>query len=476
MTPDVTLRAALGLALWMATWWMTEALPLAATSLVPLVMLPVCGVMTGGATASHYFSDIVALFLGGFCLALAMEKAGLHKRVALVVLRLFGARPRMLVLGFICAAVLIGMWVSNTATTLMLIPVALTVVSHGLGAGRTAEGRRFAAACLLAVAYGSAIGGVATVIGTPPNAFFQGFYNKHYAAEIAAGTLAPITFGRWMMVGVPVALVLAPACWLLLTRVSPGVPRELPNFSGDAIIARIQPTARTSAAERMVLVVFVLAALAWVTHAPIRIGGALVPLTGWNEWFTFGQERSFISDGTIAVAAALLLFMLPSWQGRADRLLTWEFASPRLPWGALLLFGGGLALAQGLEAGGVNAYLKAAFGTLAGVPVWLVVLIVIVGVTLVSELASNTASAAMAIPVLASLATALGAEPGPLLMAAALGASCGFALPVATPPNTIAYATGEVSVAQMVKAGAWLDVVAAAVMYAAVMLLARAVL
>lgn len=467
-TPDLQLRATLGLALWMAAWWMTEALPLAATSLLPLLVLPLFGVSPAGVVASHYFSDIVALFLGGFCVALAMQKAGLHHRIALVVLRVFGTRPRMLVLGFVSSSALLSMWVSNTATTLMLIPVALTVVAGLQGEG----GRRLAAACLLGVAFGASLGGVGTTIGTPPNAFLQGFFNQHYAAQIAAGELPEITFGRWMLVGVPLVLVLVPACWLLLTRVSPGVPREVAGFTHKDVASRLNPDARPTRAELMVMAVFIATAAGWITHAPIQLGGVTLPLTGWDRWLKFGAGASFLTDGTIAIAAALALFTLRA--GR-EPLLTWNFAATRLPWGALLLFGGGLALAQGLDAGGVSAYLKAAFGTLAGVPVWVLVGLVIVAVTVISELASNTASAAMAIPVLASLAAALGAEPAPLLMAAALGASSGYALPVATPPNTIAYATGEVSVGQMVRAGALLDLVAIAGMYVAVMVLVRLV-
>jgi sodium-dependent dicarboxylate transporter 2/3/5 len=276
-------------------------------------------------------------------------------------------------------------------------------------------------------------------------------------------------------VGVPLVLVLVPACWLLLTRLSPGVPRELPGPEAGAP-GHAEHNRRPRPGEVMVMVIFFATALAWITHAPISIGGAALPLTGWDGHFAFGGARSFVSDGTIAIAAALLLFLLPAPGKRGDRLLTWEFAAPRLPWGALLLFGGGLALAQALETGGVTAYLTAGFGALAGVPLWLIVLLVILAVTVVSELASNTASAAMAIPVLASLAAALDVDPGPLLMAAALGASCGYALPVATPPNTIVYATGEVNVSTMIRAGAILDLIAAIAMYAAVMLLARLVL
>jgi sodium-dependent dicarboxylate transporter 2/3/5 len=469
-TAGFSVNVTLGLALWMAAWWMTEALPLAATSLLPLIVLPVSGVLPATAVAPQYFSDIVALFLGGFCLALAMQKAELHHRIALRVLHVFGAKPRRLVLGFLVASALLSMWVSNTATTLLLLPVVLTVVNAALPAERSDAASRFAAACMLAVAFGASIGGVGTTIGTPPNAFLQGFFNQRYAVEIAEGSLREVTFGRWMLVGLPVVLAVVPLCWLLLTRISPRVPAHLPEFSTQAA-AGVKAATWPSRAEWLVMAVFFSTAAAWITHAPIRIGTAVVPLTGWDQWFTFGGAGSYITDGTIAISAAVLLFVLPGLRG--ERLLTWDFAAPRLPWGALLLFGGGLALAHSFDAGGLSEYLKAAFGTLGGAPLWLLVLIVIILVAALSELASNTAAAAMVVPVLASLSAAMGFEPMPLLMAAVLGASCGYALPVATPPNTIVYATGEISVGRMVRAGAMLDVIVAIVMFAAVMLLVR---
>jgi len=474
VSPDAPIRVVLGLAAWMAVWWMTEALPLAASSLLPLVILPVSGVVPARVIAPQFFADIVVLFLGGFCIALAMQKAGLHRRIALRVIQIMGTKPRRLVLGFLLAAALLSMWVSNTATTLMLIPVVLTIVHDTMPEqSRSAVASRFAAACLLAVAFGASLGGIATTIGTPPNAFFQGFFNQRYAAEIAAGELPEITFGRWMMLGVPLAAVLVPACWVLLTRLSPGVPKVLPEFDGESVRERIKPATKPSIAEIAVLVVFAATVFMWVTHSAIRIGDFQVPLTGWNQWFTYETGSTFITDGTIAITGALLLFLLPDFRRGGERLLTWEFAAPRLPWGALLLFGGGLSLAFSFGESGLNDYMIAAFGTLAGVPVWLMALVIILSVTIISELASNTAAAAMVVPVVASLAAALGVDPLPLVIAATLGASCGYALPVATPPNTIAYATGHVSVGRMVKAGALLDVVAIAAMYTAVTLLVR---
>jgi sodium-dependent dicarboxylate transporter 2/3/5 len=368
------------------------------------------------------------------------------------------------------------MWVSNTATTLMLIPVVVTVVDEALPKeGRSAGQAAFATACLLAVAFGASLGGIGTTIGTPPNAYLQGFFNQHYAAEIAAGNLREITFGRWMMIGLPIVIVVVPLCWLLLTRISPGVPTKVEGFSRAEALERLKQDGRPSTDQWLVMLIFFTAAGAWITHAPIRVAEWTLPLTGWDRWLMFGGKTSFVTGGTIAITAAIVLFVLPNFLRKGERLLSWEYAGPRLPWGALLLFGGGLALAGAFEVGGLNAYLKAAFGTLAGMPVWLLVLLVIVLVTLISEFASNTAAAAMAIPVLASLAAAVGMDPIPLLMAAALGASCGYAMPVATPPNTIAYATGKLEVSSMVRAGLILDIVVIAVVYLAVQLLVRTV-
>ncbi len=466
-------RVTLGLAAWMAVWWTTESVPLAATSLLPLVVLPFSGVASGSSIASKYFSDIIALFLGGFCLALAMQKAGLHKRIAWRVLRITGAKPRRIILGFVVASAVLSMWVSNTATTLMLMPVAATVFAVALPSeSRSETSTRFVAACLLGVAFGANLGGLATTIGTPPNAFFQGYFNQRYAEEIAAGTVQAITFGRWMVIGLPLVVLLVPACWLMLTRISPGVPKVVPQLSEDSLQG-LRSKRKPSSAEWLVMVVFVATAMAWVTHAPIRIGGFTVPLTGWDEWLMFGTTSTFVTDGTIAIAATVLLFVLPDSRKEKDRLLTWEFAESRLPWGALLLFGGGLSLAFAFEVGGLSDYLEAVFGTLGGIPVWLLLLIVLIAVTLFSELASNTAAVAMVVPVLASLADGLAMEPAPLLIAAVLGGSCGYALPVATPPNTIVYASGDVSVSRMIRAGALLDVAAIVLMYVVVMLVVR---
>jgi len=468
-----TCRAVLGLTAWMAVWWMTEALPLAATSLLPLLVLPVAGVSPARDVAGTYFDDTVALFLGGFLLALGMEKSGLHLRLAGRVLRLFGERPRRIVLGFLAASALVSMWVSNSATALMLMPVAVSVAGAGRGpdpARWAPPERNFAAACVLAVAFGASIGGVGTLVGTPPNMLLRRTWET-----LARGRGTPdLTFERWMAIGVPVVIVLVPLAWWILTRLAIPVPARL-EAAAERREADVDP-GRVRFAESVVLGTFLATAFAWITHAPIEIGGRVLPFTGWDDAFRFGGSRSYVSDATIAIAAGLLLFVLPSREAVGDRVLTWDYVHARLPWGSLLLFGGGFALAGAFRPSGLDAYLRAAFAGLHGVPPLLLTGVVVGGVAMASEVASNTAIAAMILPILASVAVGAGMDPGPLLIAGTLGASAGYALPVATPPNTIAYGTGLVTVRQMGRAGVILDLVAIAVFTAAATWIAPAVL
>jgi len=459
-----TATLVLGLALWMAVWWITEALPLAATSLLPLVVLPLSGVMGADAAATQYFDDVVALFLGGFCLALAMERTGLHRQIAGVALRVFGVRPRRVVLGLLVSSAITSMWVSNTATALALLPVALTLAGVSAGtavAGPRDERGRFASACVLAVAFGASLGGIGTLIGTPPNAILQAQYSSKFSAEIDAGTLPELTFGTWMLIGVPLVMVLVPACWAILVWISPGVSKTLPHGDVERLTSALKTREPFTKAQMIVLVVFVATALLWVTRATIVVGDVTVPLTGWGSWFVPKVgAKSFATDGMVAILAAVALFALPMPERRGERLLSWEFAVGKLPWGALLLFGGGLALAKGFSVSGLDSYLTASFGTMSAAPVLVLMLVVVAGMTLFSEIASNTAAAALAVPLLGSLAVAAGLGPLGLMAAGALGASCGYALPAATPPNTVAIATGAVRTKEMVKSGLWLDVVA----------------
>lgn len=473
--PSGALRTVLGLTAWMALWWMTEAVPLAVTSLLPLAVLPLGAVTPARAVAPAYFEDTIALFLGGFCLALGLERTGLHRRIAHAVVGRAGTDPRRLVLGFFLAAGLVSMWVSNTASALMLMPVATTVVratrptAGGGAGGEGAAHRRFAACLVLAVAYGASLGGVGTLVGTPPNTIFRGFVE-----ERGGPGLPSVTFARWLLLGVPTVLVLLPLAWLLLVRVALPIDRRLSLGTRDDLLGRLAPTSKPTRDEAVVFVTFVLTALAWITREPLDLGG--VGLPGWGDLVgratSGGRTDFFVKDSTVAIVAALALFTWPSRDRPGERLLPWAFAAPRLPWGALLLFGGGFALADAFAPSGLNAYLAAAFRGLEGLPPVVVIVVVAFGLTAISEVASNTAAITMMLPVLLPLSQGIGADPLPVLLAGTLAASCGFALPVATVANAIAYGTGEVSPRQMARAGLVLDVAATLVMIAAVLLLA----
>ncbi len=395
-----------------AVWWMTEALPLPATALLPLAVFPVVGVLTPEDVASAYGNSMILLFLGGFILSRGMESSGAHQRIALQMMQLFGGSGRRLVFGFMAAAALLSMWISNTATALMLLPVALAVV-------RGAENPRLAMALLLAVAYGSSIGGLGTPIGSPPNLVFLKVY------EQSTGTA--IGFLQWMSYGMPVVLLFLPlAAWWLSRHVRAGDQVSLP------------PPGSWTAAERRVLLVFALTALGWVTRTD--------PFGGWSQWWNLPGAN----DASVALIGALLLFILPN--GRGERLLDWESAVT-LPWGMLILFGGGIAIAKAFAESGLSDVLGAAFAGLQHLPVLLMVVLVAALVTTLTELNSNTATAVLLLPVLAAVALSLGVDPLLLMLPATLSASCAFMLPVATPPNAIVFGSGQVPIQVMVREG-----------------------
>ncbi len=395
-----------------AVWWMTEALPLPATALLPLAVFPVVGVLTPEDVASAYGNSMILLFLGGFILSRGMESSGAHQRIALQMMQLFGGSGRRLVFGFMAAAALLSMWISNTATALMLLPVALAVV-HG------ADNPRLAMALLLAVAYGSSIGGLGTPIGSPPNLVFLKVY------EQSTGTA--IGFLQWMSYGMPVVLLFLPlAAWWLSRHVRAGDQVSLP------------PPGSWTAAERRVLLVFALTALGWVTRTD--------PFGGWSQWWNLPGAN----DASVALLGALLLFILPN--GRGERLLDWESAVT-LPWGMLILFGGGIAIAKAFAESGLSDVLGAAFAGLQHLPVLLMVVLVAALVTALTELNSNTATAVLLLPVLAAAALSLGVDPLLLMLPATLSASCAFMLPVATPPNAIVFGSGQVPIQVMVREG-----------------------
>ncbi len=430
----------------MATLWLTEAIPISATALLPLVLFPTLGVAPIDDVASPYADPLIFLFLGGFLIALAIERWNLHRRIALTVLSRVGAREDLQIGGFMVATAALSMWVSNTATTVMMLPVALSVVPRAPDGGVAPGKENFAVALLLGVAYGSSAGGVATLIGTPPNALLAAFMRQNYGIEIG--------FGQWMLLGLPISLVMLVATWFLLTRMLFPVGRNEVPAARAAIRDALAALGPASIAEKRVAIVFGLTALLWITR-PLLAG--LVPALQ-------------LSDTAIAVAGALLLFIVPNGIERGRFLLTWEQAE-RLPWGVLLLFGGGLSLAAAVSQSGLAVWIGGELEGLAGWPVMLLIVAITVLIIFLTELTSNLATSATFLPVVAALALSLGQPPLLLAIPAVLAASCAFMLPVATPPNAIVFASGFLTIPQMARAGVWLNAIGVVVIIGLVYLL-----
>lgn len=461
-------RATMALAVWMAVWWMTEAVELYATALLPLVALPMTGASAVREAAAPYAHELIFLFMGGFLIALAMQRWGLHRRLALKALRAAGDHPAGIVACFMGVTAFFSMWVSNTATAVMMLPIALSIIglveqvepgSVGGGARADSKGNggtgnaaigvtknggpgtktrpHFALCLLLGIAYAASIGGIGTIIGTPPNVFLASFIQSNLGQEIS--------FVRWMGVGLPLVAVFLPLVWLMLTRVLYPLRGERIEGSSEVTERAYRELGAMSRGERVVLVVFLLAALSWITR-PLLVRvqvGDLHPLAG-------------LSDPVVAMVAALALFIVPVDVKRRVFVMNWETAV-KLPWGILLLFGGGLSLAAAIRANGVGEYIGHQLAFLSGIPTLLLVMAVIALVIFLTELTSNTATTATFIPILAALSPVFDLHPYMLIVPAAIAASCAFMLPVATPPNAIIFGSGHVTIQQMIRAGFWLN-------------------
>lgn len=442
---------------WMASWWLATPVPLPATALLPLVVLPILGVQSFDRAAAPYANNIIFLFLGGFFLAAAMERWGLHRRVAYAILGVVGTDARRVVLAFMLATAFISMWISNTATAVMMMPMAMAVLALAEPPRHAEDGdvrgkAGMGAALVLGVAYAASIGGIGTLIGTPPNAI--------YAAAVKQLLHEDVGFGEWMMIGVPVMLVLLPVCWLLLTTLFPARGRIL--GLAEKLRAERAALGPLRGGERFTLAVFLLAVLAWVLRDPKDIGVVTIP--------GIASYAPAVTDSGIAIIAALVLFTVPfEWKARRFAL-DWHTAK-QSPWGMLLLFGGGLSLADAFLASGLSGWIGGMLGGMAGLPTVVVILAVSAVFMFFTELASNAAVTAMAMPLLFAVAPALGQEPRLLMTVAALSASCAFVLPVSTPPNTVAFSTGEVTVREMFRAGILLNFTAILVITAAALLL-----
>lgn len=438
--------ATAAVAVWMATWWLTEAVPIAATALLPIVLFPLLGIAGVKDASAPYANPLIFLFMGGFIIGLAIQRFDLHRRIALQVLRRVGTSPRRLIGGFMLASALLSMWISNTATAIMMLPIGASVLAmlreHTAHAptGEALTGAHSPAlgtALMLGIAYGCSIGGVATLVGTPPNLILVAFLEAQYAVQVS--------MLDWLAVGLPLMLVMLPATWWYLTRIAFRVPaRSLPG--GRQIIDNaLAAMGAMTRAERVVLAVFLLTAAAWILRPQ---------LVAWTE-------ATALDDTVIALLGALVLFVIPVGRdndGATRFAMDWATAT-QVPWGILILFGGGLSLADAIGRNGVDTFIGTGFVALVGAPLWLIVLAVVAMVIFLTEITSNTAVTTTLMPVLAATALAIDVPAGTLLIAAAVSASFAFMLPVATPPNAIVFSSGYVTIADMARAGLWLNLV-----------------
>jgi len=429
LDPSAWRTAAVGVL--MAVWWITEALPITVTALVPLVLFPVLGIADINAAARPYANPLIFLFLGGFVVAQAMQRWNLHRRIALRIVQRVGVRPPSIVIGFLLASAFLSMWVSNTATALMMLPIGFSIIelAHDrLGERGKGAAPHFALVLLLSIAYGCNVGGMGTLIGTPPNALLAGFASETYGVEVG--------FAQWMLVGLPLVLVGLPLLHGVLTTVYPIELERLPG--GAQIINEEQEKlGPISAAETRVALVFGAVATLWMTRPLLD---DVVP---------------GLSDAGIAIGASIVLFVIPA--GTEDRPLLWWNEAEALPWGVLLLFGGGLSLAAAISDTGLAAWIGQGVTTLQQWPVQLVLVVTVAVIVLLTEVTSNTATTAAFLPILGAVAVGIGENPFLLAVPAALGASCAFMLPVATPPNAIIYGSDRITIPEMSRVGIWLN-------------------
>ena len=461
----------------MAIWWVSNALPLFATAILPLVLFPLLGIMSSGNVAPVYFNSTIVLFLGGFMIALTMERWNLHKRIALAIIHTVGGGPARIILGFMVAAAFLSMWISNTATAVMMVPIGLAMVLQVEETAGVRHSRTFTIALMLGIAYGCSMGGLTTLVGTPPNLSFQRIF------QIIFPEAPPIDFGTWIVLGLPIGITMIAIAWLLLTHVLYRPSPEV-RIEPDVIERQRAGLGPISFEERSVLVVFAMTALLWVFRRNLEVGFATIP--GWSNLLPF---PGMIDDGTVAIAMAAVLFFIPTrnraprsasgtaagvipkWQEPLRRAARFATANrvmgaeviPRLPWNIVLLFGGGFALAAGFTETGLANIIGNQFQGLGGLPDFVVVLLVCLTLTFLTELTSNLATTEMILPILASVAVLTEMNPLILMVPATLSASCAFMMPVATPPNAIVFGSDRISVGEMARAGIILNLIGAVV-------------
>ena len=430
-------NAVLAITTWIAIWWITEAIPIEVTALLPLILFPLFGALGLKETGAAYGHKFIFLFVGGFILAIAIEKWNLHKRIALHIIRIVGTSLINIMLGFMLSTALLSMWISNTATTVMMLPIGMAVISQVNGGSHLRKDTQFGKALMLSIAYSASIGGMATLIGTPPNLILAGVVNELYGIEI--------TFLQWFKFGLPISILLLFICWVYLGRFAFSL-KGLEMTGGKKIIGKqLKELGKMSREEKSVAFIFLLTALAWICRSFLL-----------KEWIPS------IDDTIIALMAGVIMFIIPS-KNKGEGLLVWKDAV-KLPWGVLLLFGGGIALAIGFDSSGLAEWIGSQLSMLQGAPVFILVLIIVASVNFLTEITSNLATTTILLPVLAALAVVTDVNPFLLLVSATVAASCAFMLPVATPPNALVFGSGYVKMSDMIKTGVWLNVISIVVL------------
>jgi sodium-dependent dicarboxylate transporter 2/3/5 len=433
------------IALLMALWWITEAVPLAATALLPVALFPLLGIVDGKEVSSIYFNHMIFLFIGGFLMAFAMERWNLHRRIALKILIFFGVSPGRILMGFMLATAFLSMWMSNTATTMMMLPIALSIIlklEEDLGRERA---HRYSTGLLLSIAFSASVGGIATLVGTPPNLSFVRI------ASIIFPEMPEISFAEWFLFAMPITFFLFIAAWLVLYFMYRPVEKwekmDISGFKKEyALLGKPKPE------EKIVLTLFVILAFLWIFREGFHIQSLNIP--GWANLF---NTPSYINDGTVAIFMALLLFVIPSKTEKDERLMNWETAN-KIPWGIVLLFGGGFALAQGFVESGLSIWFGEQLAGLAGLDPVTLTLANVTMMSVLTQLTSNVATTEMILPILAGLSVTIKINPLLLMIPATLTASLAFMLPVATPPNAIVFGSNRIQIKEMVRAGILLNI------------------
>jgi solute carrier family 13 (sodium-dependent dicarboxylate transporter), member 2/3/5 len=436
--PEITRTFAV--AMLMAIWWVTEALPLPVTALVPIVAFPMLGVIDGKTVSAAYMNHIIFLFIGGFIMALAMERWNLHKRIALYILKFAGVSPARILFGFMLASMLLSMWISNTATTMMMIPIVSSIIykiEESVGPEKISG---YAVGLLLGIAYSSSIGGMATLVGTPTNLICVRILNVLYP------TAPEISFAQWFLFAFPVTLIMFAGAFVLLYMVYR--PKyKWGELSADTFKIQLRELGKATYQEKVVFVLFIILAVLWITRAEISSGS--FTFKGWGAMF---NVPAFINDGTTAIFISLLLFIWPAKTEPGEKIINWETAK-HLPWGIVLLFGGGFALADGFETSGLAIWFGEQLAWGESFPSIIFVLAIVTLMSFLTELTSNVASTQMLLPAFAGIAVATGDNPLLFMIPATIASSLAFMLPTATPPNAIIFGTGRITINRMMKTG-----------------------